>query len=221
MPPVTQSQPERNDPPEDRAARAAGEAAASPPEELQEAGAGEARGADADDDPERLRAQRDDYLARWQRAQADYQNLKRRTQSDLDARLRRTLQPLLEDLLLVLDHLDMALASPAEGEEAASLAQGVRLTRDQLVRALEGQDVRPVPEGGSFDPSVHLAVATVQHPEVEPGTVVDTVRRGYSWRDGVLRYAQVRVAAGEEGSEEPVPKAGAADPPTDGDGEAR
>jgi molecular chaperone GrpE len=51
-----------------------------------------------------------------------------------------------------------------------------------------------VPEGGAFDPAVHQALRTVAAPEAEPGSIVKTVRRGYTWGDQVLRFAQVEVA---------------------------
>jgi molecular chaperone GrpE len=140
------------------------------------------------------RRERDEYLASWQRAQADYQNLRRRMAQDIEAATRRAKQPLLSDVLLVLDQLEMALAVPAEHEDARNLRIGVELTRGELLRALENEGVRPVPEGGAFDPAVHQALRTVAAPEAEPGSIVKTVRRGYTWGDQVLRFAQVEVA---------------------------
>ena len=137
----------------------------------------------------------EDVKGRWLRAQADYHNLKKRALLDAEASLRRAMQPLLENLLLVVDHLEMALAARIESEDAQSLAQGVRMTRDQFLRALEDQGVVPVDEAGAFDPNVHQAVATVETTDAQPGTIVATVRRGYVWRGTVLRPAQVRVAA--------------------------
>ena len=144
--------------------------------------------------PEELERERDEYLARWQRAQADYQNLKRRSQSEVEGAVRRSLEGLLSGLLLVVDHLELALASPAESEDAQNLARGVELTRDQLLVALRQQGVEPIREADQFDPALHEAVATVETDEVASGRVVDTLRRGYTWGDHVLRYAHVRVA---------------------------
>src|SRR5262245_18737750 len=103
-------------------------------------------------------AQRDEYLAALQRSQADYQNLRRRLQSDIDAATSRSKGPLLSDLLLVLDYLEMALASPHTTAEGKNLAAGVEMTKGQLVRALEREGVKPVAETGAFDASVHQAV---------------------------------------------------------------
>jgi len=176
--------------PEQDARRAQGEDASEP-----------SRTAADENDVVSLRAERDEFRAKWQRAQADYQNLKRRSTADFEAISRRTMQPLLEELLRVLDHLDLALTSPATTEEARNLIQGVQLTRDQFMRVLEQEQVAPVPEEGTFDPAIHQAVGTVDAPEAEPGSIVQTVRRGYTWREGVLRHAQVMVAAGETGEE--------------------
>ena len=146
------------------------------------------------------------------RAHADYQNLKRRAQADLEAGMRRQMTPLLDDLLLVLDFLDMALASPATQDETKNLAMGVEMTRNKFVQALEASDVVAIDTSGKFDPVLHDAAEAVEDPDQEPGTILATLRRGYRWQEQVLRPAQVRVVAGdlkqgeeaaEEGSDEP------------------
>lgn len=141
-----------------------------------------------------LAAQRDEYLALWKRAQADYKNLRRRALADLEAGVRRSMLPLLESLLLVLDHLDMALASPTESQDAKNFAVGVQMTRDQMLAALEREEVREIPTDGAFDPELHQAVGTATDTDAEPGTIAETVRKGFTWRETVLRHAQVRVA---------------------------
>lgn len=159
------------------------------------------RDADEPLDASALAAERDDYLARWQRAAADYQNLKRRSASEVDNAVRRSLEGLLTGLLLVVDHLDLALSSPVESDDARALSEGVRLTRDQLLGTLRGEGVEPIADGGAFDPNLHEAVATLERDDVEPGQVVDTLRRGYTWRGQVLRAAQVRVSREPQGAQ--------------------
>lgn len=139
-------------------------------------------------------AQRDEFKASWQRAQADYQNLRRRQQSDIDAATARSKGPLLTDLLLVLDYLDMALAAPCTSPDGQALRAGVEMTRGQLVRALEREGVSPVAEQGAFDANVHQAVERVETDEVAPNTILSTLRKGYTQHGTVLRPAQVKVA---------------------------
>ena len=151
---------------------------------------------------EELRRERDDYLARWQRANADYQNLKRRSASEVEGAVRRSLEGLLSSLLLVLDHLELALSSKTEGGDSQALADGVRLTRDQFLGVLRQEGVEPISESGQFDPNLHEAVATLEREDLEPGQVVDTLRLGYTWRGQVLRAAQVRVSRAPQGAGE-------------------
>lgn len=175
----------------------------------------EAAPADTDPDPsgsapsaesiEELAEQRDRYLEMWQRANADYQNLRRRGLTDMEAAARRAKESLLHDILRVLDYMDMALATECHSEEGRNLLVGVRMTRDELSAVLEREGVRPVPEGGAFDPRIHQAVATVETDQVEPGQVVATVRRGYVLGEHPLRHAQVQVSASPAGDAEPAP----------------
>jgi molecular chaperone GrpE len=165
-----------------------------------------------EDELTRLTREREEYLESWRRARADYQNLRRRVQADIDDAVRRSRTSLLSELLLVLDFLEMALRTEVHSEDARNLKIGIEMTRGQMMQFLEQQDVRPVPEGGRFDPTVHQAVEMVEAPEHEPGEVVETVRRGYRIGEHVLRHAHVKVAAepgaaqAEGGAAEPSPE---------------
>jgi len=143
---------------------------------------------------ESLVRERDEYLARWQRATADYQNLRRRSASEVENAVRRSLESLLNGLLLAIDHLELALKSPATTDETRALARGVELTLSQMLSLLRQEGVEPIDSSGAFDPSLHQAVATVETDDVPAGRIVDTLRKGYSWRGQVLRAAHVRVA---------------------------
>lgn len=145
-------------------------------------------------DVEAIARERDEYLANWKRATADYQNLRRRLQSDLEEAVVRQKTGIITELLLVLDFLDMALASPVTTAEGKNLHIGVEATRTALFGVLEREGVRPIPESGRFDPSVHECVARVEAEGVEPGTILEVMRRGYMLESRILRPAQVKVA---------------------------
>jgi len=131
----------------------------------------------------------------WQRALADYQNLRRRLATDVEDAVRRAKKPLVTDLLLVLDYLDLALAAPASGEEAQALHAGVELTRAQLWSTLQREGVSAVRVAGAFDPAWHECVERIESDAHVPGTIVGVMRPGYAWNGAVLRPAQVRVAS--------------------------
>ncbi len=142
---------------------------------------------------EKLRNERDRYLAQLQRSQADFQNLKKRTASDIELAVKRTLTPLFDQILLALDSLELALG--ASSEQKSELAAGVRLTRDKLLRGLELAGVQRMAPSEQFDPLRQEAVATQFREDVEPGYVLEVLREGYTFQGQVLRAAQVRVAA--------------------------
>jgi molecular chaperone GrpE len=168
-------------------ARGAPEAESAPTEPA-------AAGADLAADLAAMRAECEDLRARLMRAQADYQNQRRRTLTDVDNAVQRSMQGIFGGLLLVLDHLELALRTPVASDDARTLAGGVRLTRDQVLQLLRQHEIEPMPPAERFDPTRHEAVATVESTGLEPGSIVDTVRQGYTWRGRVLRAAHVRVA---------------------------
>jgi len=152
---------------------------------------------------EQAERERDEYLGNWHRARADYQNLKRRTFDDVQGAVGRERTALLQEMLTILDFLDMALATPVEHEEAKNLKTGVQMTRDQLMALLERHRVAAMEtEKGTFDHDLHQAVATVETTDVEPGQIVEVMRRGFTIAGDVLRYAQVKVAAEAEAEAE-------------------
>ena len=60
---------------------------------------------------------------------------------------------------------------------------------------LETQGVRSfVSVGKPITTDLHEAVAVTEQEDVQPGIVVDELRRGYRWNNELLRHAQVRVA---------------------------
>jgi len=211
-------------------AQPAGEPARQEELDLEPQGAAEDENADEDevegveeDDLERLVRERAEYLASWKRARADYQNLRRRVHGDIERAVTGVREGLLGELLLVLDTLELALATECSSEDGRNLLLGVGMTRDQLLQLLEREGVSAVPDGGPFDPALHQAVETVVDPERAPGEVVETVRRGYRRHDGVVRFAQVKVSAAAAdvegaGGQEPAEEPGcdsAAEPPRD------
>ena len=167
------------------------ESPAEPTANADESGAPDAP---SESEVERLQRERDEATDSWKRALADYKNLRKRTLVDIDSAVRASKQAMLSELLLVLDYLEMALQTRCETQEGKNLLFGVEMTRDQLLKFLEAQDVRALESEGTFDPERHQAVESVATDAHAPGTIVETVRRGYSCGDHVLRYAQVKVA---------------------------
>jgi molecular chaperone GrpE len=147
-----------------------------------------------DEDPlAQLKRERDEYLDLARRAQADFENYRKRAAKEAAAAGDRAKGGLVRELLPVVDNLERALASAAEGEQ--HLAEGVRLVHSELVAVLERNGVEPFdPQGEAFDPELHEALSTRSEEGADPGTVLDTVEKGYRLNGTVLRPARVVVS---------------------------
>jgi molecular chaperone GrpE len=79
----------------------------------------------------------------------------------------------------------------------AALVEGNLLACERFDDLLRRLDVREIPcLGKPFDPTVMQAAEVVQTVAVPPGTVMEVFRPGYTSNGRVLRFAEVKVAAG-------------------------
>ncbi len=191
--------------PRDRAARAEAESHAQPhvdarapePEEARDAiEALEARVAELT----HALADSQKQLAETQelrlRAVADFQNFQRRM---AEAEIRMAGAGVLttaRNVIPVIEHFDLALTQDPSTMNAAAAHDGLRMLRDELVKALEktGVEVISPQAGEAFDPQLHEAIMQQAAPKVASGHVATTFQAGYRLGDTVIRAAKVAVA---------------------------
>jgi molecular chaperone GrpE len=140
-----------------------------------------------------------------QRVTAEYANYRKRVERDRALVAEVATGSVLAALLPVLDDLDRARAH-------GDLTGAFKAVADQLESVLGKLGLTPVGEPGDrFDPTVHEAVSHQTSAQVTESTCVAVLRRGYAYRDRLLRPALVAVADPGEpdsGGQEPA----AADP---------
>lgn len=130
------------------------------------------------------------------RLRADFENYKRRVLREKDELYRRANEDLMQELLPVLDHLDMAFKA-ADGKQDDPVVQGFQLVADQLLAALGKHGLQPIEaEGAEFDPNLHEAVSHLPSGEVAENHIMVQTRRGYRLGDRLLRASQVVVSSG-------------------------
>jgi len=141
---------------------------------------------------QQIAALKDQHL----RTLAEFDNARKRAQRELENGLKYAAERLLGELLAVCDSLDLGLeAAAAAGATPQQIAEGMALTRKQLLDFLERQGVRPIdPAGQAFDPALHEAVATQPSAEVEPNRVLSVMQKGYRLHERLLRPARVIVS---------------------------
>ena len=149
-------------------------------------------------DVQRLQAERDDFYQRLARATADFKNTQKRIQSEADQRVQYANQSLIKSLLPVIDNFERALSQDVAKVDAASILKGMQIVHDQWLSVLKQQQVNEVaPKPGEpFDPLRHEALMQQDAPQYagKGETVVQTLQKGYSLGDRVLRPAQVAVS---------------------------
>jgi len=138
---------------------------------------------------EELQNERDRNL----RTLADFKNYRRRVERDGNKLAEEGKRAMTLPLLDIVDDIEKALHWARD--EKQPLAKGVRIIHQKLLALLKAHGVVPFDSvGTAFDHDRHEAIAVAGHQHVEPGTVIDEVRRGYLLNNEVLRHAQVRVA---------------------------
>jgi molecular chaperone GrpE len=141
-------------------------------------------------------AKADENWDRFLRQTADFENYKKRAARERQDAVAFANESLLTKLLPVLDAFDMALAAAAtEPPAAASLQTGIVMISQQLKSALADAGLEEIDATGKpFDPNIHEAVSQVETTEVPEGYVVRQVRKGFRFRNRLLRPAGVIVA---------------------------
>jgi molecular chaperone GrpE len=142
-----------------------------------------------------LAAERDEYKDRWMRQLAEFDNYKKRAERERADFLRRANEGMVKDLLPALDNLERAMEhAQAHGEENP-LAQGIRLTHQDLVKVLERHGLEKVEAlGQPFNPEFHEAMLQQEDPDQEDNTVLRELGRGYVFQGRLLRPAMVVVS---------------------------
>ena len=136
------------------------------------------------------------YLANWQRSQADLENYIKRSAQEKSEIVESANRMLVSDLLPILDDLERAFASlPVELYEQ-NWTEGIRLIYNKIKSVLEAQGLAEIEaKGECFDPCWHEAAGQLEGDE---GIVVQEIRKGYKFRDKLLRPAMVMVGAGSK-----------------------
>ena len=144
---------------------------------------------------EELQAKADENWDRYLRAAAEVENVRKRATRDVEHARKYALENFGRELLAVKDSLEMGLEA-AGSADADSLREGSEATLKLLATTLERFGVSEIdPEGEPFDPEQHEAMTMQPSADVEPGSVLTVIQKGYSLNGRLLRPARVVVAS--------------------------
>jgi len=132
---------------------------------------------------------------KYLRLHAEFDNFKKRMTKDKVEAIRFANQGLIEEILPFVDNLERSLQHADESGNFNALKDGILMTLDQLLKALEKAGLEPIKaEGEPFDPEVHEAIMQVEADEVASNHVVEEFQKGYKLHGRVIRPATVTVS---------------------------
>ena len=131
------------------------------------------------------------------RTQADFENYKKRSAREKDDAIKYANKSLLEKLVSIVDHFELGLEAARGEGETSPVYSGMSLVLKQLQDFLAENGLQPIEAvGQKFDPNVHEAIGHEPSAEVPEDTVIRQTRRGYRYKDRLLRPSAVVVSSG-------------------------
>lgn len=142
-------------------------------------------------------AKADENWEKYVRVLADLDNYKKRAARERSEAIKYANEALLEKLLPVVDNFEAALAATnsTQGANLDSLKMGINMIYTQLKGFLAESGVEEIDAlNQPFDPNLHEAVSQEATADVPEDQVVQQMRKGYRYRDRLIRPAMVVVA---------------------------
>lgn len=145
---------------------------------------------------EELKSQVDKEKKEYMFLMAEMDNYRKRTLKEKSELIKNAAEGAFKGLLPVVDDMERALAHFDDNTAVKTLQEGMELIYKKLKKYMEQNGVKEMETTGApFDADREEAIAMVPAPsEDQKGLVLDTVEKGYTINDKVLRHAKVVVA---------------------------
>lgn len=126
---------------------------------------------------------------------ADFDNFKKRTLREKADIIKNGAENVLKGILPILDDFERGIEAIKDDASAVSVKEGMELIYNKFVKYLQQNGVKEIPtENADFDVDLHEAIAMVPvDDETKKGKVIDTIAKGYTLNDKVIRHAKVAV----------------------------
>ncbi len=140
-------------------------------------------------------AKADENWDRFLHLAADFDNYKKRAARERQDAVTFANEALLKKLIPTLDAFEMALAAAKPDPASQSLRDGIEMVSNQFKSTLAEAGLEEIDAAGAlFDPASHEALSQQENSEVPEGRVLQQIRKGYKFRNRLLRPAGVIVA---------------------------
>jgi molecular chaperone GrpE len=145
-------------------------------------------------------AKADENWEKYVRISADFDNYKKRALRERQDAIKYANEALLEKLLPIVDNFEAALSAAnstqaGQGTNVDSLRMGIQMIYTQLKNYLADAGVEEIDAlNKPFDPNLHEAVSQEASADSPEGQVLRQMRKGYRYRDRLIRPSMVVVA---------------------------
>ena len=127
------------------------------------------------------------------RAQADLVNYRNRMKNELLEIEQRTTKNLVLKILSVIDDIDLAIENSSEASKNV-LSEGLISIRSKFENILKLKNINVIEENNIFDPYIHEALLKTDTKDMEDGSILRILRKGYVMNNEVIRPTQVEIA---------------------------
>lgn len=126
---------------------------------------------------------------------AEFDNFRKRTLKEKSEIIKNAGEKVFKGILPIVDDMERGLKAAEESDDAKSMKEGLQLIYNKLRKYMEQNGVKEIsPDDKEFDTERHEAISAVPVPdEAQKGKILDTVEKGYTINDKVLRHAKVVV----------------------------
>ncbi len=141
-----------------------------------------------------LEAKISELTAGWQRTQADFLNFKKQTADEHLRLIKFAATDMVDQLLPVLDHFQLAAKHLPKKLENDNWAQGIKQIEKQFENILYENGLERIESVGlEFNSEYHEAIEGIQS-DKKSGIIIEEILSGYKFAGAVLRPAKVKVA---------------------------
>jgi molecular chaperone GrpE len=145
------------------------------------------------------KAESAEWQDRFLRKAAEFENFRKRVDKEKGELNLRAQSAILMEILPVVDASERALnffkEVPDNTETLRQYREGVELLYRQVLDVFNRTGVVSMEsEGKIFDPNLHEALSRAETSSCDEGVIVQELRRGYMFKDKLLRPAQVIVS---------------------------
>jgi molecular chaperone GrpE len=138
-----------------------------------------------EDIQEELQTIKDKYY----RALAETENYKKRMTEDLKRERKYAGLSLADKLIDSIEVFDQALNMETQDKNLKNFLYGFKMIKDMMFQALKDEGVMLIESkvGDDFDPTIHEAMDKEYNPDLKDNTILKVVKKGYKYKDRVLR----------------------------------